>query len=254
MPPLQPLNLFGACFNIKDPKKFELAIALLRESVFDDGATMFVADNLITWNKTLSFLRDDFIVATLNDPNTNPVERSIAWRTYVMLYFAQFASKAPGDFVECGCHTGYTASVLTRKIDFAALDKKYYLYDLFAWNPGDEHTHLTAHDDPGMYEKVVERFKHLSFVQVIRGSVPQSFSQGFPDQIAFAHIDMNHPDPEAGALEMVLPRLSHGGAVIFDDYGWWGYSAQKVALDPIIARHGLEVLELPTGQALVLKP
>lgn len=52
---------------------------------------------------------------------------------------------------------------------------------------------------------------------------------------------------------MVLPKLSPGGVVIFDDYGWWAYSAQKIALDPIIKRNNCDVLELPTGQALLMK-
>jgi predicted O-methyltransferase YrrM len=105
-----------------------------------------------------------------------------------------------------------------------------------------------------MHAKVVERFADRPFVKVIKGSVPESFTGGFPDRIAFAHIDMNHPAPEAGALSAVLPRLSKGGIVVFDDYGWWGYGDQKIALDPIAAAHGLKILELPTGQAILIKP
>jgi len=84
--------------------------------------------------------------------------------------------------------------------------------------------------------------------------VPSSFSQGFPKKIAFAHIDMNHPDPESAALESVLPILSNGGVIIFDDYGWHGYRRQKLALDPIAERMGHKILELPTGQGLLFKP
>jgi hypothetical protein len=64
---------------------------------------------------------------------------------------------------------------------------------------------------------------------------------------------MNHPTPEAGALVKVLPKLAYGGFVILDDYGWWGYSAQKIALDKIAQSFGQEILELPTGQALLIK-
>ena len=140
-----------------------------------------------------------------------------------------------------------------KKIKFKELSKKYYLYDLFKWEEGDEHTHFEGDDNPQMYEEVKARFSAFDFVKVIRGSVPESFGDGFPEKIAFAHLDMNHPAPESGALKAVLPRLSKGGVVVLDDYGWWGYSAQKIALDPIIKEHGLTVLELPTGQALILK-
>ena len=41
--------------------------------------------------------------------------------------------------------------------------------------------------------------------------------------------------------------------IIFDDYGWWGYSAQKKVLDPIAKEFGETILELPTGQGLLIK-
>ncbi len=250
-----PVGMVGANYNVQDPTKFLTAIQLLKESLIPDArGSFFCADNVVTWNRNLSFLRDDFFLGPLKDDATSLVEKSTVWRTYILLYFAEAASKVAGDFVELGCHTGHTASELLRKIDLKALGKRYFLYDLFAWSEGDEHTRMTAHDDPEMYEKVRERFADLDFVTVIKGSVPDSFAQGFPEQIAFAHIDMNHPDPESAALKAVLPRLSPGGAIVFDDYGWYGYREQKLALDPIAEELSqLRILELPTGQGILLK-
>jgi len=118
---------------------------------------------------------------------------------------------------------------------------------------GDQHTRHPAHENSRMFDKVVERFAGYPFVKIIKGRVPDSFEQAFPDEVSFCHIDMNHPAPEAAALERVLPRLPIGGVVILDDYGWWGYSAQKRALDPIAQAFGQEILELPTGQGLLIK-
>jgi len=250
LPKLKPLAMSGGVFNIVNPAKFKIAIELLAESLFDKGATMFCADNLITWNRNLSFLRDQFFIDKLNDPKLTSTEKSVVWRTYILLYFAKIAIHVDGDFVEFGCHTGHTASEVVAKVDFVKSCKQYYLYDLFEWKDGDEHTQLEGHKNPRMYEDVVKKFAQYLFVHVIRGSVPESLEQGFPEKIAFAHIDMNHPKPEAGVLEQVLPRLSSGGVIIFDDYGWWGYSAQKIAIDPIVAKHNLDILELPTGQGL----
>lgn len=251
---LQPTCMTGGNFNVTDQAKFEQAIKLLKESLFDGGATFFCSDNLITWNKNLSFLRDDFYLNILGAEANSFVEKSIIWRTYTLLYFANLAGSRAGDFIELGCHAGFTALQVIKRTRLEQLGKAYYLYDLFEWNEGDAHTLLEGHKNPQMFEDVCARFEAYPFVKVIKGSVPQSFEQDFPEQIAFAHIDMNHPVPEAGALEMVLPRLSPGGIVIFDDYGWWGYSAQKQAIDPIVARYGLSVLEMPTGQGLLIKP
>jgi hypothetical protein len=51
----------------------------------------------------------------------------------------------------------------------------------------------------------------------------------------------------------VLPRLQKGDVITFDDYGWWNYSAQKIALDPIAREFGQQILELPTGQGVLIK-
>jgi len=249
----QPVRMNGFNFNVVDVDKFRKGMELISDSLFDKGATLFCSDNVITWNKNLSFLRDEFFQEILDNDKNSLIEKSVIWRTYILLYFAEISSLVEGDFMELGCHTGYTASEVIRKVKFNDISKKYFLYDLFEWIEGDEHTHLAGHDNPRMFEDVQERFAKFDFVKIIKGSVPKSFSNGFPDKIAFAHIDMNHPDPEVGALKAVLPKLSKGGAVILDDYGWWGYRAQKIALDPIIKANGLNVLELPTGQGLILK-
>lgn len=254
MAQLDARNLQGVFFNIVDVAKFKQGMQLVIESMFDKGASMFAADNVITWNRNLSFLREEFFLDILKDPKNSDVEKSIIWRSYILLYFAEMASKIEGDFVECGCYTGYSAELMTKKIDFVGAGKKYYLYDLFGWKEGDAHTHNPGHDDENMFQKVKARFAEKPYVTVIQGFVPESFSQGFPEKIAFAHIDMNHDVPEAGALKRILPILTPGGAIIFDDYGWHGYSAQKIALDPIVAEYGLKILELPTGQGLLIKP
>jgi len=248
---IEPKQLFGQSFNITDAPKFNLALQLLREST--SGVPMFASDNLITWNRNLSFLREDYFSAMLTSGDADAVEKSCVWRLYILLNLAKSCLGLEGDYVELGCHKGTSAKRLTEYMDLESVDKQYWLYDLFQWNPGDEHTHMPGHDNPRMYEDVVQRFEDKPWVKIIRGSVPESFEQGFPDSIAFAHIDMNHPDPESSALREVLPRLSDGGIVVFDDYGWWGYSAQKRALDPIASEHGLSILELPTGQGLLLK-
>ncbi len=251
-PRLKPLRMTGVNYNIADGAKFDAATDLLAESLFDKGATLFCSDNVITWNRNLSFLRDSYFMDRLNNPALTVDEKSIVWRTYILRFFAGLASHAQGDFLEFGCHTGNSAMAVVEKINFAKLGKSYYLYDLFDWREGDAHAKLDGHDNPKMFEEVVARFAPYPFVKVIKGAVPDSMESAFPEKIAFAHIDMNSPVPEAAALKRVLPRLSSGGVIVFDDYGWWGYSAQKLALDPIIAEH--DILELPTGQALMIKP
>ncbi|MEM7651983.1 MAG: TylF/MycF/NovP-related O-methyltransferase, partial [Pseudomonadota bacterium] len=90
-------------------------------------------------------------------------------------------------------------------------------------------------------------------VHVIQGAVPESFSQGMPEKISFLHIDMNNADAEVGALEQLFDRVVDGAVILFDDYGWLGYREQKVAEDAFMAARGYQIVELPTGQGMVIK-
>lgn len=253
MTAIEPKHFVGKVFNVVDGEKFKQGLQLIRESLFDQGRTIYAADNVITWNRNLSFMRDEFFQENFLKSEKSDTEKSLMWRRYVLLYFANFCKSLEGDYLELGCYEGVGAETVIRRLDFGSLGKNYYLYDLFEWNEGDKHSHLAAHRTGTMYEDVVRRFSAYPFVKIVKGFVPQSFEQGFPEKIAFAHIDMNNHVPEAGALERVLPNLVKGGAIVFDDYGWWGYSQQKAALDPIAMKHGLSILELPTGQGLLLK-
>lgn len=213
---------------------------------------MFCADNLITRNKSYSFLRDERYLSILSDPLAGLIDKSIIWRTYISLYFANLSLDLNGDFVECGTYEGHTAARILQDINLKNSGKQFWLYDLFGWTVGDRHTNLPEHSNAELHKNAVERFSRYPNVNIIKGRVPASFVDGFPEEIAFCHIDMNDAEAEAGALRAVLPKLAKGGSIVFDDYGWWGYSKQKTALDPIADSFGQQILELPTSQGIMI--
>ena len=55
------------------------------------------------------------------------------------------------------------------------------------------------------------------------------------------------------ALEHLFDRVTKGGIIIFDDYGWSGYVKQKIAEDAFMAARDHYIMELPTGQGLLIK-
>ena len=86
-----------------------------------------------------------------------------------------------------------------------------------------------------------------SNVTVIKGSVPNSFSQGFPDTIAFCHRHESS-GTRSRCTEGCPAKLVKGGIIIFDDYGWWGYSAQKSVLDRSQSRLSRRYLSFLPGK------
>jgi hypothetical protein len=143
--------------------------------------------------------------------------------------------------------------ILARYLEFGAVPKRWYLYDLFD-NPGGagQGIHMTKHG-PGLYEQVVQSLAPYPNIEVVKGRVPEVFATSVPDQIAFLHLDLNDAGAEIAALTELFPRLVPGGMIVLDDYGWAAYRAQQDAEEPFFAARGHSVLELPTGQGLVIK-
>lgn len=213
----------------------------------------FAGDNLIVMGHNLSFLTDEPFMTAFHKHVETDVERGIIWRMATVAWGAFNAKRLQGDMVECACYKGITARIVSDYVDLASQpDRKYYLYDLFEHDASMPHHHMPEHGET-LFEQVKARFSDLPNVVVTQGRVPDSLSQASPEKIAFMHLDLNNVDAEIGALEALFDRMVPGAILVLDDYGWLGYRPQKLAEDAWFAARGYKVLELPTGQGLVIK-
>ncbi|MDA0652767.1 MAG: class I SAM-dependent methyltransferase [Proteobacteria bacterium] len=157
-----------------------------------------------------------------------------------------------GDMVEAACYKGISARIIADYVDLKNSDKTFYIYDLFEHDDTMVH-HSLPELGVGLFEQVKARFDDLPNVIVTKGFIPQILDEVAPEKIAFLHIDMNNAEAEIAALEYLWDRIVPGASIVLDDYGWLAYRAQKLAEDPFFAARGYQVLELPTGQGLVIK-
>jgi hypothetical protein len=165
-----------------------------------------------------------------------------------------------GDFVECGVNRGGLSRTVSHYVDFAALNKRFWLLDTYEGLPG----HLITEDErrrgilPGgydpCYDQVVKTFSSVPGVQIIKGVVPDTLVQVKAEKICYLSIDMNNAAPEIAAAEYFWSRLVSGGIILLDDYGWAKQINQKIAFDKFADIRGVRPLSLPTGQALIIKP
>lgn len=247
------MNLLSDAFWGVSQPAFKNAVRTAFNSVKTrDG--IYVGDNLFTINRNLSFLQNEAFMKAYRLHATTDIEQSIAWRLAVVAWAAKsvISRKVPGDFVECACYKGTTARIVCDYVDFGHTDRHYYLYDLFEHDSGMLHHSMPEHS-ARLYAQVKERFSEFNNVTITQGRVPEVLNECSPETVAFLHIDLNNAPAEIGALEHLFHRLSPGGILVLDDYGWMAYRAQKAAEDPWLAQRGYEVLELPTGQGLVFK-
>ena len=153
------------------------------------------------------------------------------------------------NYLEFGVATGRSINMIA---SFVSNNTKVYGFDTFDGLPEDWSGHAAV---SGTFKqaRLPKVSNNVTLIKGLFENTLPNFKEQMIGGISFCHIDMNHPAPEAEALQVVLPKLNKGGIIIFDDYGWWGYSAQKAAIDPIVRSSGQEILELPTGQALLIK-
>ncbi|WP_312166116.1 TylF/MycF/NovP-related O-methyltransferase [Phenylobacterium sp.] len=210
---------------------------------------IFAADNLMTWDKTLGFIREEAFATAVNAHTRPGPERAAVWRYNTLVWAARQAAPLEGDFVECACYRGNTARIVADLVDIS--NRRYFLYDLFDHDETMPHHAMPAHSKT-LYDEVRARFPEPNVI-ITQGRVPESLAIASPEKIALMHIDMNNVDAEIGALEVLWDRVAPGGVVVLDDYGWLAYHRQHFAERDWFKARGQFVLELPTGQGLVVK-
>jgi O-methyltransferase len=235
-------------WGVRDAEKFNASLDGLMEAA-SVKAGWFAGDNLIAFGRNLGFLGDERFITAFNAHATGQIERGILWRTATVAWAARQAVRRAGDFIECGCYKGTTARIVMDLVDLG--DRRVFLYDLFEHDASMAHNAMPEHSGE-LFAQVKARFASLPNVHVIQGAVPDSFAQGLPEKIAFAHIDMNSAPAEIGALNAIADRLVPGAVIVLDDFGALPYRAQHVAETEWFAARGIPVLELPTSQGLAI--
>ena len=223
---------------------------------------VYAQDNLIALQKTAGFFQEQkFRESFIGNAHTLQ-EKSLGWRLHTLTWAANHCLDIAGDFVECGVYHGFSFAVITAYLEFENVDKTLYLYDSFTGIPEEYNSENRsnavyqkeiAENEYAIFNDVKEKFSKYQNVKIIKGIVPNTFQQVCPEKIAFLHIDMNSAKSEIAALESLFDKVTSGGMIVFDDYGWSGYVKQKIAEDAFMKERGHNILELPTGQGLLIK-
>jgi len=229
-------------------------------------------DRLLTIDKSAGVLREPvFQEALATFRGQHPYDQydgpdTISWRLNTLVWAARVAARLEGDFVECGVFKGDMAYTVVKCVGFDRLPKTFHLYDSFEGyspqytsaadfpnNPNFLDMANAAYRSPGLYERVRDRFAAYPNVKVVRGFVPDALDLTAHRRIAFLHIDLNSPRAEVECLKELFDQVVPGGIVLLDDYGWIDFTPQKTAEDEFFGSRGYHVLELPTGQGMVVK-
>jgi SAM-dependent methyltransferase len=190
------------------------------------------------------------------------------WRVHIGLWAAACAARLEGDFVECGVNRGFLSSAIMDYLNWDSLRKHFYLLDTFRGlderfvSPADKASGALEKNikslASGFYaqgiEEVRANFSEWKNISLIEGSIPETLPQVRAEKIAYLHLDMNCSEPEIAAIQFFWDRLVPGAFVLLDDYAYYGYLSQKLAMDKFAQEKRIKILSLPTGQGLLMKP
>lgn len=217
---------------------------------------VYAGDNVILFDRSLGFLEDQRFMQAFNSNVQSDQEQSLILRLHTLTWAADQVLPINGDFVECGVYRGFSSAVIADYLDFGKLDKSFYLYDTFEGIPenyNSEKLVAPEYAEPGIHEGVVQRFSKYENVRIVKGIVPDTFADVAPEKVALLHLDLNSSRAETAALEVLFDRVCPGGVIVFDDYGWAAYREQRIAADAFVSGRGYRILEIPTGQGLLIK-
>ncbi len=134
----------------------------------------------------------------------------------------------PGDIVECGCCNGGSSASVALGLGDAK--RRFWLYDSFEGLPAPKEVDgKDAEKWVGGCVGAVENVKRALSVAglpenmaVIRkGWFQDTFKQPIADKIALLHIDADWYDSVSLALNTFYDRVSEGGVIVLDDFGYW---------------------------------
>ena len=180
-------------------------------------------------------------------------------RKYNLNQLFQLATKVKGDVAECGTYKGASSYFLAKHIINEKLDKKLCLFDSFKglsqpeeidgeyWSSSD--LNCTVHD----LQNTLSNLGNIDFVEIYDGWIPDKFNEISNRTFCFVHIDVDLYQPTLDSIEFFYPRVSPGGIIIFDDYGFETCPGATESIDNFMADKPESIVNLASGGAFIIK-
>lgn len=177
-------------------------------------------------------------------------------RMHLVVSFLQSTKNITGDIAEFGVYKGHTAILLNQFRREWNNGKKLHLFDSFEGLPdeiGQDDGFVAGQFSDTSVERVRQVVGNEQDVQIVKGFFKDSFPNHPELKFSFCHIDCDLEIAVIECLEYIYPRLSFGGIIVFDDYGFRACVGLRKAVDDFFAKKNQKVISLPTSQAVYVK-
>lgn len=221
----------------------------------------YFGEGLESFHNSSDLLSENFQTAYKFAVINTETDYSIPQRMLLLGWAAESSVKSNPDgvFVELGSGRGFCMSFVLKFLELNLYKPQTYLFDTF-----ENELPISAKSRGAItsgnsyfaenFEKVVQRFKPFTSASLIRGELPYTLHALDKFSISFLHIDLNDGVIEAECLNKLWDRILPGALIVLDDYANRGRNSQRLAIQAVCRKFGVNVLSTPQGQGLIIKP
>jgi O-methyltransferase len=174
-------------------------------------------------------------------------------RCFMLYQLMRQTASVPGNIAEVGVYRGGTARLIAELMDSHL---SLHLFDTFAGMPQtmeDKDFHKQGDFADTSLHEVTQYLRAYPQVKIHPGFFPNTAQPVQDERFSMVHIDVDIYQSVLDCCEFFYPRISQGGCLIFDDYGFVTCKGAKSAVDEFFIDKAEYPIYLPTGQCLVMK-
>jgi hypothetical protein len=180
-----------------------------------------------------------------------------AQRRFAVLQLARLVAGVPGDTAECGVFRGAGSRlILAATANGPDGPREHHLFDSFEGlsNPGAEDGEYWRRGDLACsVDSVRAALSEFPGVRFHPGWIPDRFPEVADRRFAFVHVDVDLYQPTRDSVEFFYPRLSPGGILLCDDYGFTTCPGATRAVDEALEGRPERFVSLPDGGGFLIK-
>jgi len=173
-------------------------------------------------------------------------------RRWMIHQLTKLVHSVPGDTAECGVFQGSSSYLICRALP----NRTHYMFDSFeglsAPSPADG-TFWSANVHACDLETAQKNLSECPNVSFHKGWIPERFKDVESRTFCFVHVDVQLYQPTRDSIEFFYPRMSSGGIIVCDDYGFVNCPGATRAVDEFLSDKPERMISLSCGSAFLIK-
>jgi len=177
-------------------------------------------------------------------------------RKWIFSQLMRLVSHVPGDTAECGVNLGASSYLICRANLSSPHEKWHHGFDSFEGlsKPGDhDGTYWQGGDLAASLEACQQNLAEFERCTLYKGWIPDRFPEIAGKAFSLVHVDVDIYEPTRDSVEFFYPRLSAGGLLVCDDYGFTTCPGATRAVDEFLNDKPEKMIALPDGGGVFIK-